>query len=162
MIEIDLKRDNLQPSVMSTYASLHYHLVFSTKNRDACIDAKWRSRLHDYLGGAVRGLDGFPEGIGGTIDHVHLLAGLKTTHCVADVLRELKKASCVWVHEEIGLRSFAWQEGYAAFTVSATSRRAVRKYVANQEEHHRVRPFREELIEMLEKAGVEYDAKYLD
>lgn len=90
------------------------------------------------------------------------MVGLKTTHCVADVLRELKKASSVWVHEEIGLQSFAWQEGYAAFTVSATSRRAVRKYVSNQDEHHRVKPFREELIEMLEKAGIEYDAKYLN
>ena len=58
--------------------------------------------------------------------------------------------------------SFAWQEGYAAFTVSATARDAVRNYIATQEEHHRVKSFREELMEMLRKAGVEYDPKYLD
>jgi putative transposase len=95
-------------------------------------------------------------------DHVHLLVGLKATHTLADVLRELKKASSVWVHEEIGLRAFAWQEGYAAFTVGATSREAVKHYIANQEEHHRFMSFREELIEMLNKAGIEYDARYLD
>ena len=146
----------------STYLSLHYHLVFGTKNREPFIAPEWKSRLHDYLGGTVRGLGGYPEGVGGVADHVHLLVGLKATHCLADVLRELKKASSVWVHEEIGLRGFAWQEGYAAFTVSATSREAVKHYIANQEEHHRVKSSRGELVEMLNKAGVEYDPRYLD
>jgi hypothetical protein len=78
------------------------------------------------------------------------------------VLRELKKASSIWVHEHIGLPSFSWQEGYAAFTVSATAREAVRKYITIQEDHHRTRTYREELIEMLEKAGIAYDPRYLD
>ena len=146
----------------STYLSLHYHLIFSTKDRVPAIDPSWRLRLHDYLGGTVRGLEGFPEGVGGVADHVHLLVGLKATHCLGDVLRELKKASSVWVHEEIGKRLFAWQEGYAAFTVSPTARGAVRKYIAEQENHHRKKSFREELVEMLAKAGIEYDPKYLE
>ncbi len=80
------------PNAMaSTYLSLHYHLVFSTKNRAPLISADWRPRLHEYLGGTLRGLGGFPEGIGGVADHVQILVGLKSTHCLADVLRELKK-----------------------------------------------------------------------
>ena len=146
----------------STYLSLHYHLIFATKNREPSIASAWRSRLHEYLGGTISGLGGFPQGIGGMADHVHLLVGLKATHCLADVLRELKKASSVWVHETIGLQPFAWQEGYAAFTVSATARGAVRQYIANQEEHHRAKSYLEELIELLERAGIEYDPKYLD
>jgi putative transposase len=146
----------------STYLSLHYHLVFSTKNRESLIGQDWRARLHEYLGGTIRGLGGFPEGVGGVTDHVHLLVGLKATHCLSDVMRELKKTSSTWVHDQIGLRAFAWQEGYAAFTVSATARAAVKSYVGRQEEHHRVRSFREELVEMLQKAGVEYDPRYLD
>jgi len=146
----------------STYLSLHYHIVFSTKDRVAALDAAWRSRLHEYLGGTVNGLDGFSQGSGGTADHVHLLVGLKSTHCLADFMRELKKSSSIWIHDEIGMKQLAWQEGYSAFTVSPTARQAVRKYIANQEEHHRVRTFREELVELLNKAGVEYDPKYLD
>jgi len=145
----------------STYLSLHFHLVFSTKNREPTIRDGWKARLHEYLGGTIRGLGGFPEGIGGVADHVHLLIGLKATHCLADVVRELKKASSVWVHEEIG-DSFAWQEGYAAFTVSPTARPFVKEYIAHQEEHHRVKSYREELVEMLTRAGVEYEARYLD
>jgi REP element-mobilizing transposase RayT len=146
----------------STYLSLHFHLVFSTKNRQATIAPEWRSRLHDYPGGTVRGLGGYSERVGGVADHIHLLVGLKATHGLADFMRELKKASSAWVHEEMGLRSFAWQEGYAAFTVSATSRQAVQHYIDRQEDHHRLKSFREELIEMLDKAGIEYDRKYLD
>src|SRR5580765_9110296 len=118
----------------STYLSLHYHLVFATKNREAIIAPEWRSRMHEYLGGTISGLGGVSQGVGGVADHVHLLVGLKATHCLADVMRELKKASSAWVHEQIGLRTFAWQEGYAAFTVSATARQAVQKYIGNQEE----------------------------
>lgn len=147
---------------MSTYLSLHYHIVFSTKNRDRFIAPEWRDRLHEYMGGVVNGLDGVTQGVGGTNDHVHLLVGLKATHCLSDFMRELKKASSNWVRDTINQRSFAWQEGYAAFTVSATARKSVQGYIAKQEEHHRVKSFREELVQFLKKAGVEYDPKYLE
>jgi REP-associated tyrosine transposase len=147
---------------MSTYLSLHYHLVFSTKQRTPVIAEAWMSRLHEYLGGTVRGLGGVSQGIGGVADHVHLLVGLKATHYLADFMRELKKASSVWVHDEIHEPQFGWQDGYAAFIVSATSRDGVKRYIANQAEHHRVKPFREELKELLEKAEIEFDEQYLD
>lgn len=145
----------------STYLSLHYHIVFGTKNRAPLINADWQPRLHDYLGGIIRGFGGFPEGIGGVEDHVHLLMSLKATHSLADLMRELKKASSVWVRDSLGEKQFAWQEGYAAFTVSASVLDSVRKYIANQETHHRVKSFREEIIELLEKAGVDYNLDYL-
>ena len=147
---------------MSTFASLHYHVVFSTKNRMRYIAPQWEMRLHEYLGGTVRGLDGFPQGVGGVEDHVHLLVGLKTTHRIADFMRELKKAASRWIHEEIRLEQFAWQDGYGVFSVSATARDQVKHYIANQREHHSRTSFRDEFIAMLERAGVEYDQKYLD
>ena len=146
----------------STYLSLHYHLVFGTKNREPWIAPQWRPRLHEYLGGTIRGLSGSAEIVGGVADHVHLLVALKATHCLADFVRELKKASSVWVHEESRLAGFAWQEGYAAFTVSASTRDVVEKYIARQEEHHRGRTFCDELVQMLKRAGINYDERYLD
>jgi REP element-mobilizing transposase RayT len=148
--------------VASTYLSLHYHIVFSTKGRAPLIADAWCSRLHDYIGGTVEGLGAVSERVGGVADHIHLLVGLKATHRLSDFMRELKKAMSIWVHDEIGLDSFAWQEGYAAFTVSATARDAVKSYIEHQTEHHRVKSCREELVELLEKAGIEYDPAYLD
>ena len=146
----------------STHLSLHYHIVFSTKDRAPIIETTWRARLHEYLGGTVKGFDGFPQGVGGTADHVHLLISLKSTHCLADFMRELKKASSMWVHQEIDIPQFSWQTGYGAFTVSPSSREGVRNYISNQEEHHRQYTYRDELVQFLNKANVEYDPKYLD
>jgi len=140
----------------STYYSLHYHWVCATKERRPFIRADWQGRLHEYLGGTVRGLGGVPLQMGGAQDHVHALIGLKPTHCLADFVRELKKATSVWTasHHE---PQFAWQEGYSVFTVSASQMEAVSRYIAGQEEHHRRRDFVEELKELLQKHRVQYD-----
>ncbi len=145
----------------STHLSLHYHVVFSTKNRAPLISASWRENLHAYLGGGVRNLDGIPEAIGGVADHVHLLLGLKATAALSDTVRDIKANSSRWVHGETGDRGFSWQEGYGAFTVSASQLDAVRSYIANQEEHHRKRTFQEEYVELLKRSWVEYDERYL-
>ena len=146
----------------STHTSLYYHLIFATKNREPLIAPAWRHRLHDYLGGIVGNMGGIPQGIGGVADHVHLLVSLKASHCLADFVRDLKKSSSTWVSTTIPEPRFRWQEGYAAFTVSASNREAVQVYVANQEEHHYQRSFQEELRIILEKVGVPYKDEYLD
>jgi putative transposase len=147
---------------MSTYTSLHFHLVFSTKGRQPLIAESWQTRFHEYLGGTVKGLNGVPQSVGGVADHVHLLVGLRATHRLSDFMRELKKTSSSWVHDEIGERSFAWQEGYGAFSVSAPARDSVKRYIASQAQHHQTQSFRDEFIELLERAEIEYDPKYLD
>jgi REP element-mobilizing transposase RayT len=144
----------------STFYSLHYHVVFSTKDRRPFIRAEWRARLHEYLGGTVRGLGGVAEAIGGVEDHVHLLISLKTTEAPANLVRELKKASSVWTAENHE-RDFGWQDGYAIFTASWTHCPVLRRYIAGQEEHHRKASFADELKRLLEKNGVAYDPKYL-
>ncbi len=142
---------------MSTYLSLHYHIIFATKDREPWFNPSIRPRVHEYLGGVVTGLGGETHGIGGTGDHVHLLVSLKATHCLADFMRELKKASSAHVKETYRLEGFAWQNGYCALTVSPSGRAAVHDYIAKQEEHHRGKSFREELEEFLTKAGIAYE-----
>ena len=145
----------------STHLSLHYHIVFSTKNRNRFIDNNWRLRLHAFLGGCIKTLNGIPEEIGGTDDHIHLLIGLRATHCLADVVRDVKAAASKWAHDEIGVREFAWQDGYGGFTVSASDIPEVRQYIQNQLEHHRHKSFQEEYVEFLKDNGVEYKEEYL-
>jgi putative transposase len=80
---------------------------------------------------------------------------------LADLIRELKSGSSKWVHEEVGVRSFAWQEGYGAFTVSASQLENVRHYIQEQEKHHRMQTFRDEYLALLQRSGVEFDERYL-
>ena len=145
----------------STHLSLHYHIIFSTKERRALIENDWRERLHAFLGGAVRKLGGVAEAVGGTDDHVHLLIGLRATHCLADVVKDVKTSSSRWVHSELQKPLFAWQTGYGAFTVSVSQIERVRNYVLNQQAHHRKQLFQDEYVELLQKAGVKYDERYL-
>ena len=95
------------PAMPSTHLSLHFHVVFSTKHREARIATEWRDRLHAYLGGVARNSGVIPEIVGGVADHVHLLLGLTATARLADVVRDIKAVSSKWVHEEPGDRAFA-------------------------------------------------------
>jgi len=145
----------------STHLSLHFHIVFGTKDRHPFIDDAWRGRLHEYLGGLIRNSEGVPEAIGGTADHVHMLVGLKATHVLSEFVQGVKQASSRWIHESVGVKNFAWQPGYAAFTVSVSNCPAVKEYIANQIEHHRTKSFQDEYVAFLQKHGVQYDEKYL-
>ncbi|GHC43418.1 IS200/IS605 family transposase [Roseibacillus persicicus] len=145
----------------STHSSLHFHLVFSTKNRENWFEADFRPRLFAYLGGVVKGLEGHAHANGGIANHVHLLVGLKPTHCLSDLMRELKSDSTKWIKGQLNRSSFAWQTGYGAFSVSAPDLEKARNYVLNQEEHHRKQSFQEEYLIFLKRGLVEYDKRYL-
>ena len=145
----------------STHLSLNYHIVFSTKNREPILAASWRAELHAYLGGILRDLGGVAQEVGGVADHVHFLAALKATHCLADVLRDTKTGSSRWIHETMRIRSFAWQEGYGAVTVSPSDVPRVRRDIASQTEHHRKKTFQEEYREILVESGIPFDERYL-
>jgi putative transposase len=150
-----------ETAMSSTHLSLHVHLVFGTKHQRPLIVPAWRERLHAYLGGVARALGTIPEAVGGVADHAHLLVGLRAIHRLADLLRDLKRESSSWVHETIGEPEFGWQDGYGAFTVSASLVETVKRYIARQEEHHQKKTFQEEYVELLRRSGVEYDEKYL-
>lgn len=146
-----------------THHMLLYHFVFSTKNRRPWIEPATSETVFDYLGGTVRGLQGVPIRVGGWLDHVHLLVKLRTTHCVADFMRELKANTSKHFNESTGsLQKFGWQDGYGAFTVSGFRKQRVIDYIDGQEEHHRKEDSRTEYIRMLDVHGVEYDLKYID
>jgi REP element-mobilizing transposase RayT len=144
----------------STYYSLHAHLIFGTKNRHPYFQPELIKDVHGYLGGTIKGLGYEPLIVGGVEDHVHLLVGQKTTQCVADLVRELKKSSTTWMKQHES--TFSWQEGYGAFSVSPERIPNVRKYIENQIEHHGTKTFREEYIELLRFAGIEFDEAMLD
>jgi REP element-mobilizing transposase RayT len=145
----------------NTYTNLLYHIVFSTKDRRPLITPNLQEELYKYIGGIIRGEGGAQLEIGGVADHVHILAKFKPAISVSDMLNKIKANSSKWVHEDKGALDFGWQVGYAAFTVSESQVEHVRKYIRNQEEHHRRQSYQEEFIALLERHGVDYDPRYL-
>ena len=145
-----------------TYSRILLHVVFSTKNRRPLLKGEITSRLFPYVGGIVREFDAKMLAVNGACDHVHLLLSLPTGLPIADLMRTVKTRSSKWVHETMpAARSFAWQPGYAAFSVSESNLPQVKQYIAAQEEHHRNVSFMEEFLTLLRKHNIEFDEEML-
>ena len=145
-----------------TYTQLLLHIVFSTKHRHPWITADIADRLYAYMGGIVRAEKGTLYDIGGVADHVHLYLRWRPDATVSDLMRTVKARSSRWVHETFpALSAFAWQDGYSAFSVSKSQESAVKRYIANQAQHHAKEDFKTELLRLLHAHGVEFDERYV-
>jgi REP element-mobilizing transposase RayT len=116
-------------------------------------------KLWAYMAGIARNHDFLVLANGGIEDHVHLLIQLPPVLSLAKAVSLLKSNSSSWMSEH-GM-SFAWQEGYGAFSVSASNMATVKRYIANQEKHHRRRTFEDEFIALLKKHDIPFDPKYV-
>ena len=146
----------------NTYTSLHYHIVFSTKNRERWITPDIEQRIWAYLGGIAKENKMTPIQIGGIEDHIHILLGAPATLAPSKIAQLIKGGSSAWIHDTFPkMRGFAWQDGYGAFTVSKSNVPDIRTYVQNQREHHRTKTFQEEYIALLQRHEIEYDERYL-
>jgi REP element-mobilizing transposase RayT len=145
-----------------SFTNLLYHLVFSTKERRPWLDPEVRGPLFGELGNLVRGEGGVPFIVNGVADHVHLLVKLRQDTALSVVLRVLKAKSSGWLHKNFShLAGFAWQTGYGAFTVSQSQMEKVREYIGDQEEHHRNKPFRDELVSLLQAHRIDFSEEDL-
>ncbi|MFS8086694.1 MAG: transposase [Acidobacteriota bacterium] len=143
-------------------SAVYIHPVFSTKERRPFLrDETIRSLLHPYLGGISKQLGCAPIITGGAEDHVHHLARFGRTLTQAEWVKELKRVSNLWLKEKHLIRGFEWQGGYADFSVSASNLETVKRYIANQQHHHRKMSFQDELRMLLKRHCVEWDERYI-
>jgi REP element-mobilizing transposase RayT len=147
--------------VPHSYTQLLYHIVFSAKNRRPLITSEVAPHLHAYLGGAINDEGGQVLLINGMGDHIHIFARLRQDRAVSEVVRAIKANSSGWMHRRYPELNFAWQEGYGAFSVSQSQSDNVKKYIQNQEKHHRKMTFEVEFIALLEAHRVEYKKRYV-
>jgi REP element-mobilizing transposase RayT len=145
----------------NTYTCLHYHVIFSTKNRERWLVPEIEQRVWRFIGGA-RAHRMTALQVGGVEDQIHALVTAPPTIAPCQIAQFLKGDSSKWIHEEFSaLRNFGWQDGYAAFTVSKSDIPRVFKYIQNQRAHHRKKTFQEEHLEFIHANGIDYDERYL-
>ena len=141
-----------------TYAQNTVHIIFSTKDRRKSIPKEFQPGLWAYIAGICKNHAIFTQAIGGAADHIHLLVELPQSLPLAKAVLTIKSNSSRWAHAQN--HKFAWQEGYAAFSVSASLVPAVVRYIQNQEAHHKKMPFDAEFLALLKKHGVSFDPKF--
>jgi putative transposase len=137
------------------YPNILIHLVFSTKERRDLIPDDLRPVLWKYLAGIGRNHKIPVVAAGGTANHVHLLIALPSDVTVAKAVQVLKANSSRWIGEH-GI-AFAWQEGYGAFSVSASHASVVGDYIERQPQHHARRSYEDEFVALLRKTGVAFE-----
>lgn len=146
----------------NTYTQSYFHLVFAVKNREALIMKQWKNELEMYITGIVQNHKHKLLAINSMPDHIHIFIGYNVNHLIPDLVEEIKTSSNAWIKQMKYTKfNFEWQKGYGAFTHSHSHIDRVVKYIANQQKHHRKRPFREEYLEMLRKNEIKYNDAYL-
>jgi putative transposase len=141
----------------TTLTALLVHIIFSTKNRERLISPAVESAILPFIGGICRNNRSPLLASNAVEDHVHLFVSLSKNIALADLMLQIKRDSSNWIKTEVNAPRFAWQEGYAAFSVGQSGSDDVINYVANQKEHHKHVSFQDELRLFFTKYGIEYD-----
>jgi REP element-mobilizing transposase RayT len=147
---------------MSTYTQILYQLVFTTKERKKTLTSETRPDLYKYIWGILKNKKCHTYRINGIENHLHLIIALHPTISLSSLIKDIKLSSTEYIKNNSLFRHFdGWQIGYGAFTYSIKEKNRLIEYVKNQENHHKVKTFKEELIELLQEHEIEFDEKYL-
>jgi REP element-mobilizing transposase RayT len=145
-----------------TYSQIYIQYVFAVKGRQNLLLKPWREEVFKYISGIITEKGQKSIIVNGYKDHVHVFVGLRPPMNISDLVRDIKNNSSKFINEKGFLPGkFSWQEGFGVFSYGHSQIDHVYKYIANQEDHHRVKSFKEEYIEFLRKFEVEFNEKYL-
>jgi len=122
----------------TSFSKVYVHLIWSTHNRTPCLEKNIRQNLYTQMTSRITNSKGIVHEIGGIEDHVHVLMEIPKNIALSDFTREIKTAASHWLKAQSKkFQQFEWQAGYGGFTVSHSNVETVKKYIQNQEEHHR-------------------------
>jgi putative transposase len=143
-------------------SKLYVHLIFHIKNYSTPIRDQDKKDLYAYIGSIIKDNGSIPILINGISDHLHILCIMSKNIALAKLTEEIKRHSSRWIKTiDLHYKEFAWQGGYAGFSVSQSLHDNTKRYIENQEAHHKKKTFREELVVFLREYGIEYDEQYL-
>ncbi len=145
-----------------TFHQVYIQVVFAVKGRENLISETWKTELHQYIAGIIKGKGQKSIIVNGMPDHIHAFIGLKPAMSISDLVRDIKNNSTNFINDrKLVHGTFKWQEGYGAFSYSHSHIEKVYDYILHQEEHHKKKTFKEEYLDFLNKFAVDYDEKYL-
>jgi REP element-mobilizing transposase RayT len=145
----------------NTYSQLHHQFVFATKFREYAIHPSWKEELHKYITSLVQSRDHKMLQINCMPDHLHMLIGMRPVQSISSLIQTVKSESSAWLKASGFAKGFAWQDGFGAFSYARKDIGNIISYIQHQEAHHQKIRFRDEYINMLNEAKIEYEEKYL-
>lgn len=145
----------------NTYNSYYEHIVFGTKYRIPYLTKEIRNEVFAYLAASLKRHNCKVLIVGGEKEHIHILLRKNTTKDIAEVIKEIKRTSSIWLKKKgDAFRKFYWQRGYGGFSISYWDIPKIDTYIKEQEKHHQKMSWEDEYRKLLKKHGVEYDERY--
>lgn len=133
-----------------SFCKILIHAIWSTKERQPLILLEHEKAIHNYMAMQFKNLECNVLTINGMPDHVHCLFLQDTKKSIADVVKQVKGATSHFINQQnLSMGKFAWQSGFAAFSVSESVRSKVFSYIQNQKVHHAKHSFQEEYEDFL-------------
>jgi REP-associated tyrosine transposase len=146
---------------MSSYRQILYHIIFRTKNSTKSLPQIHSSELYSYITGIIKNKNCTLYQINGVEDHIHILSDLHPSLALADLIRDLKASSSLWLKQNGKFQDFSgWADGYAALTYTYRDKERIINYIKKQQEHHKKVNFEEEYRALLVEHGVSIDEKF--
>ena len=146
----------------NTYTQIHIHFVFAVKFRSALIQKEWKNELLKYITGIFQHNNHKVLQINSMPDHIHILIGMRPTQSISSLIQNVKTESSKWINaHKLCKSTFAWQEGYGAFSYSKSQVPDVIRYIQNQELHHKKETFIDEYRHLLNTHEIEFEEQYI-
>ncbi len=146
---------------MSSYRQHLYHVIIRTNHSHPTLKQEHTDELYSYITGILRNKKSHLYRINGIENHIHLLTDMHPSLAPADLVRDIKTASSLWIkHSNIFPTFVGWSEGYGSFTCSYHDLDRLIEYIKNQQNHHKKVTFEEEYRIILLEAGITPDERY--
>ena len=146
----------------NTYHQIYLQAVFAVKYRKAVLDKSWRPKLQGVIGHLINETGCKTIIVNGIEDHMHCFFGLRPAVSVSEVMKVAKAKSSKYINDHnLTLERFEWQEGFGVFSYRQSDVNQIYNYVQNQEEHHRIKTFKEEYLDLLNEFEINYDEQYI-
>lgn len=143
-------------------SKLYVHIIFHIKYTSVPIKEKDHDSLYAYMGSIIKDNDSIPILINGTNNHVHILCVMSKNIALAKLVEEIKRHSSRWIKTQDPIyKQFAWQGGYAGFSVSPSVYEKTNIYIKNQKQYHNKVSFQEETELFLSEYKVDFNETYL-
>ena len=146
----------------NTFVQIYSHIIFHIKSTSPQMNEYDLPRIFAYIGGILKELASIPIIVGGISDHIHLLVSLSKNMALSELMRITKAKSSKWIKQiSPTYATFAWQDGYGAFSVSQSNLEKTTIYINNQARHHQKMSFADEYKALLKAYRITYDEQYL-
>jgi REP element-mobilizing transposase RayT len=139
------------------------HIVINTKYRRMTINEANKKQLYYFMWGVMKKLRCHLIWMNGIPNHIHILVDLHPQISLSLFVQEIKRSSNIWIKKSGLFPDFeAWGSEYCAFSKNKSDIPIVKNYIKNQEKHHLIASYDDEMTTLLSEIDMEWHPEQVE